>query len=314
MKFSGYALALGLLGAPAMAADLGKTDTPIKLAMTEQPGSQITAHVAAEVLKAAGYSVDLVDADEMSVFRQMDRGLIDANLEIWPANAVPSYEELVREGRLVELGELGVTPVEGLAYPAHMQNTCPGLPALEALRDCAAEFSGGTGTPVLIDYPVEWEGPGADLMTALDMPFETRPAASEAALVDALVTASENGDPVLAMFWQPHWAVAAHDLRFVELPVAEAACYEDPGFGPNKDAIGDCGFPALTTVKSVVRGFKTRWPAAYFLLEDFQIDNETQANLMVATERDGLAVSDVAANWAAENEDLVRSLIDSATQ
>ncbi|HCI99292.1 MAG TPA: glycine/betaine ABC transporter substrate-binding protein, partial [Sulfitobacter sp.] len=64
-------------------------------------------------------------------------------------------------------------------------------------------------------------------MAALDLSFTATPAASEAALVEALVKASTDGTPALAMFWQPHWAVAAHDLRFVELPEAEAACFED---------------------------------------------------------------------------------------
>ncbi|WP_297767972.1 ABC transporter substrate-binding protein [uncultured Roseovarius sp.] len=310
MKSTCCALALCALALPATAADLGKTEEPIKLALTEQTGSRITAHVAAEMLKAAGYTVEFVAADELSVFRQMDRGNIDANLEVWPANAAPSFNDLVNERKIIELGELGVAPVEGLAYPAHMETTCPGLPALDALRDCAASFATDGGMPLLTDYPVEWEGPGADLVSALALPFDAAPATSEQALVDTLVEASIEGTPALAMFWQPHWVVAAHDLRFVDLPTAEAACYEDAGWGPNPEAIGDCGFPALTSVKSVVHGFKTRWPAAYFLLEDFQISNETQAALMVAVERDGRPVADVAAEWAAENEDRWRPLIE----
>lgn len=312
MKSTCCALALCAFALPATAADLGKTEEPIKLALTQQTGAQITAHLAGELLKAAGYTVEFVPVEDMAVFRQMDRGNIDANLEIWPANAAPSFHDLVTARKLVELGDLGIAPLEGLAYPAHMETTCPGLPALEALRDCAAAFASDGGAPVLIDYPTAWEGPGADLMTALDLPFTTIPAASEQALVEALVNASTNGAPMLAMFWQPHWAATAHDLRFVELPEAEAACYEDASWGPNPNTLGDCGFPALTTVKSVVKGFKTRWPAAYFLLEDFQITNETQAQLMIAVERDGRPIADVAAEWAAANEESWRPLVDGA--
>lgn len=306
------ALALCTFAFPATAADLGKSEEPIKLALTQQSGAQITAHVAGEMLKAAGYSVELVPVEDIAVFRQMGRGNIDANLEIWPANAAPSFRDMMVERELVDLGELGIAPVEGLAYPAHMESTCPGLPALDALRNCAAAFASDGGTPVLIDYPAEWHGAGTDLMTALDLPFTATPAASEQALVEALVSASTNGTPALAMFWQPHWAVAAHDLRFVALPEAEAACFEDASWGPNPNAVGDCAIPTLTAVKSVVNGFKTRWPAAYFLLQNFQITNETQAALMVAVERDGRPVAEVAAEWAAANEDSWRPLVDDA--
>lgn len=313
MKSVCHALgALCALAVPVSAADLGHSETPIKLALGEQIGAQITAHVAGELLKAAGYQVAFVPVEDSAVFRQMDRGLIDANLEIWPANAAASFRDLTLERKIESLGDLGLVSTEGLAYPAHMEAQCPGLPAWEALRDCAAAFE-TSGGATLLDYPEDWEGPAADLIAALGLPFTVTPAASEAALVDALVTASTNGTPALAMFWRPHWAVAAHDLRFVTLPEAEAACLDDPAWGPNPDAIGDCGFPALNSEKSVVAGFKTKWPAAYFLLEDFQITVETQEALMRAVAQEGQTPAAAAARWVAENEDLWRPLVAAAT-
>lgn len=314
MKSTCCAIALCAFALPVTAAELGKSDEPIKLALTEETSAQITAHVAGALLTAAGYKVAYVPAEDMAVFRQMGRGNIDANLEIWPANAAPSYRDMVANRELVEMGDLGLTMTEGLAYPAHMEGSCPGLPALDALRACAASFATEGGAPVLIDYPSNWDGYGADLMTALDLPFTATPAASEAALVEALVSASTQGTPALAMFWQPHWAVAAQDLRFVDLPVAEAACYEDASWGPNPNAVGDCGVPALTSVKAVIKGVKTRWPAAYKLIEDFQMDNDTLAALLITVERDGRPVAEAVAEWAAANEESWRPLVDSATK
>lgn len=313
MKSIYHALcALCALAAPVSAADLGRSDEPIRLALGEQIGAQITAHVAGELLKAAGYDVAFVPVEDTAVFRQMDRGLIDAALEVWPANAAPSYRDLTLERKIESLGDLGLIPTEGLAYPAHMEALCPGLPAWEALRDCAAAFE-TDGAATVLDYPVDWEGPATDLVAALGLPFTVTPAESEEALVDALVAASTEGKPALAMFWRPHWAVAAHDLRFVTLPEAEAACFEDPAWGPNPTAVGDCGFPALSTEKSLVAGFKTKWPAAYFLLKDFQITAETQETLMIAVERDGQTPAQAAALWASENEALWRPLVEGAT-
>ncbi|WP_297538834.1 ABC transporter substrate-binding protein [Roseovarius sp.] len=313
MKSTCCALALFALALPASAADLGKSEEPIKLALTQETSAQITAHVAGELLKAAGYTVEFVAVEDIAVFRQMGRGNIDANLEIWPANAAPSYRDMVMDRELVEMGDLGLTMAEGLAYPAHMEASCPGLPALDALRACTSAFATDGGTPVLIDYPSAWDGQGADLMAALDLPFTATPAASEEALVEALVKASTDGTPALAMFWQPHWAVAAHDLRFVELPEAEAACFEDASWGPNPNAVGDCGFPAISSVKAIVKGFKSRWPAAYILIKDFQMDNDTLAALLTAVERDGRPIAEAAAEWAAANEESWRPLVESAT-
>jgi len=303
--------AMALIGltlpAATHAADLGDTDTAIRLALLPETGAQISAHVAGEVLGAMGYTVEYVEADQMRVFSDMRQGRIDVNVEVWEARAPGNYRDMILDGDLQDMGELGVTLSEGLAYPAHMEATCPGLPAWEALRDCAA-LSGLT----VVDYPEEWEGPAAGIIEALGLPFEVRPAASEADLSQTLTEASASGDPALVMFWRPHWAVAAQDLRFVTLPTPEAACYETPSWGPNPDLPGDCGIPSLEAVKTVIKGTKIKWPAAWYMLEDFQIDTETQEALMIAVEQEGRSVAEVAAEWRAANEETWQPVVDAA--
>ncbi|GAW35955.1 substrate binding domain of ABC-type glycine betaine transport system [Roseovarius sp. A-2] len=289
------------------AAELGHTDTAIKLALLPETGARITAHVAGEVLTAMGYAVEYVEAEQMRVFSDMKQGRIDVNLEVWEASAPANYRDMILDGDLQDMGELGVTLSEGLAYPAHMEATCPGLPDWEALRDCAA-LSG----LVVTDYPEAWDGPAASIIEAMGLPFEVRPAATETDLAQTLTEASTSGENALVMFWRPHWAVAAQDLRFVTLPTAEAACYETPSWGPNPDLPGDCGIPSLSAVKTVIKGTKIKWPAAWYMLEDFQLDTETQEALLRAVEQDGRPVAEVAGEWRATNEETWQPIVDAA--
>ncbi|MGX0877996.1 glycine betaine/proline transport system substrate-binding protein [Roseovarius sp. MBR-154] len=289
------------------AAELGDTGSAIRLALLPETGGQITAHLAGEMLTAMGYAVEYVEADHMRVFSDMKQGRIDANLEVWEARAPANYRDMILDGDLQDMGELGLTLSEGLAYPAHMEATCPGLPDWEALRDCAA-LSG----LVVTDYPEEWDGAAVGIIEALALPFEVRPAASEADLAETLSEASTSGDAALVMFWRPHWAVAAQDLRFVTLPTPEAACFETASWGPNPDLPGDCGIPSLQAVKTVIKGTKIKWPAAWYMLEDFQLGTETQEALMLAVEQEGRPVAEVAANWLAANEETWKPVVDAA--
>ncbi|SHL22251.1 glycine betaine/proline transport system substrate-binding protein [Roseovarius marisflavi] len=313
MKSTCLAIALTGLALPAFAVELGATDKAIKLAINDWTGQQITTHIAGDMLEAAGYKVEYVPVEYDAMFREMIKDNVDGALEIWRATAVIRFTDYLRSKDIVEIGDLGISPKEGLAYPAHMEAKCPGLPNWEALRSCADAFA-TNGAAELLDYPEDWEGPGADLMTAFDLPFTATPAASEEALVDALVNASKNETPILATFWSPHWAVAAYDLRFVEMPAGEAECHENPAWGANPNEVGDCDFVSTEVVKAVVKDFKRTWPAAYKILEAYQISNEQQQALMVEVERDGRPVADVAADWIAANEESWRSIVDTATQ
>ena len=121
----------------------------------------------------------------------------------------------------------------------HVEELCPGLPAWEALMDCAQVFTSAETIPMgrLVDYPADWGTPGADRMTGLALPFKAIPAGSEGALIAELRSSTEQKSPLLITFWQPHWAMSAYDVQFVDLPVGEDACFNDPAWGPNPASV-----------------------------------------------------------------------------
>ena len=65
-------LSLGL--SSAFAADMGAKDETIKLTINEWTGQHISAHIAGEVLKKAGYNVEYVTAGYDAQFTAMADG------------------------------------------------------------------------------------------------------------------------------------------------------------------------------------------------------------------------------------------------
>ncbi|MGR3624403.1 ABC transporter substrate-binding protein [Pseudophaeobacter sp.] len=317
MKKSTFACVLGaatLVAGMGQAAELGAVDQPIKLAINEWTGQHVTTHIAGEMLKAAGYNVEYVTAGMMNQFQAIADGEIHATLEIWSSNVSDEYANKVSEGTIHELGDLELDAKEGIAYPAHVAELCPGLPAWEALKDCAPLFASAETLPAgrLVDYPADWGTPGADRMTGLALPFKAVPAGSEGALIAELRASTERNTPLLITFWQPHWAMSAYDVKFVDLPVGEEACFNDPAWGPNPDAVNDCDFAPSRIFKASWSGMAETWPAAFEILTNYTLAVEHQQPMMGAIDVDGGKVEEVVATWMAANEDTWRPVVDAA--
>lgn len=319
MTLKGISLAVStvaLVAGTSHAADMGAVDKPIKLAINEWTGQHVSTHVAGEMLKAAGYQVEYVTAGYMNMYQAMSDGEIHGAMEIWSSNVSEDYAKKVADGGVTELGDLGLAAKEGIAYPAHVAELCPGLPAWEALQNCAQVFATAETIPQgrLVDYPADWGTPGADRMVGLELPIKAVPAGSEGALIAELRASTERKTPLLITFWQPHWAMSAYDVQFVDLPPGEEACFTDPAWGPNPNAINDCDFAASRIFKAGWSGIAETWPAAHEILSNYQLDVADQQPMMGAIDVDGGSVEEVVAAWMADNEGKWRPVVDAATK
>ena len=307
------ATAIGL-ATSVMAADMGDVADPIKLAVNEWTGQHVSTHVAGQMLEAAGYKVEYVTAGYMNMYQAMADGEIHGAMEIWSSNVSDQYAEMVAAGSVVELSALGLDAKEGIAYPAHVEAMCPGLPAWEALKNCAIQFATADTIPAgrLVDYPADWGTPGADRMTGFGLPFKAVPAGSEGALIAELRASTEKTSPLLIVFWQPHWAMSAYDVKFVDLPVGNEDCFNDPAWGPNPNAVNDCDFSPTRIFKAGWSGIEEKWPAAFEILTNYQLAVEDQQPMMGAIDVDGRAIEEVVAEWMAANEAKWKPVVDSA--
>lgn len=268
------------------------------------------------MLQAAGYKVEYVTAGYQNMWQAMSEGQLDAAVEVWGSNVTEQYKQMNKEGKIEDLGPLGLDAREGFVYTPHVAELCPGLPAWEALKDCAGVFATAETLPAgrLVDYPGEWGTPGADRIAALGLPFKAIPAGSEGALVSEFKASTERKTPLIAVFWQPHWAIAKYNLKFVELPKGTEECYSDPKVGPNPDVTGDCDFLPTRVFKAAWPGLKDKWPAAYEILKGLTLSTEQQQPLMGAIDVDGQPVEAVTSQWLEANAASWKAVVDAAVK
>ncbi len=296
------ALSLGL----GLAQAEPESNDPIKLTLHDWTGQLITTNLMAEVLKKAGYNVELVQADYLAQFAGLETGDLHVAMEMWETTGREAMDAATATGKVENIGPTGMKAKEEWWYPSYMKDKCPGLPNWEALKSdaCAEAFSTAETAPKgrYLGGPVTWGGFDDERVEALDLPFEVIHAGTDAALFAELESAYQRQAPILLWVYAPHWAPAKYEGEWVEFPEYTAECYTDPKWGSNPDMAYDCGKPFGEIWKVGWAGVKDKWPGAYAAIKAFTIDNDQMGAMITEVDLDGKTVETVVADWMGKNE------------
>lgn len=293
----------GLTSGPIMAAEVGTADEPIKLAMLEWTGAQISSQIAGKILEKAGYKAEYVTAGNYPHFQGLADGEISASVEIWLNNVGDVYPKVLEAGQIEDLGTLGLKTNEGWIYPKFMEELCPSLPSWEALKDPACV--GLLATPDtlpngrFLDYPADWGSRAATIIADNSLPLTAVPSGSEGAMLAELRAAEAAKTPLVMMFWAPHFIFAEVEVGWIEMPPCVDQSNEHCIMPPDVN-------------KVVWSGFSQKWPAAHEVLKSFQLSTEDQQKMMLAIDEKGESLDAVTTAWVAENEAIWRPWVDAA--
>ena len=307
---AGSALAL-LLSSGIAHAD---SSDPIKIAINEWTGQHISAHIAGSVLEKAGYSVEYVTAGAVPQFAAISQGNLHLQPEVWDNNVGDIYPKAVENGDIVQIGGLGLDPREGWMYPPYMKEKCPGLPAVSALAECSQAFASPETFPQgrLITYPADWGTRSKDLVKNAGLPLQPIAGGSEGAMIAEVKAAYQAKEPILVMFWQPHWIHSDFDFEWIEFPEYKEDCDSNPEHGISPDKTGDCGFAQASITKIVSKDFEQNWPGAFKAMQAMSIDNATQNNLMLEIDNKKRDLEEVISEWMDNNQDTWQPWVDAA--
>lgn len=298
-------LALALTGPAATAAEMGAADEPIKLAMLEWTGAQISTQIAGRVLEKAGYKVEYVTAGNYPQFTGLGDGTLSASVEVWMNNVGEIFPKTMEAGTIEDIGSLGLETREGWIYPKFVEEVCPGLPDWTALEkpDCVAALATPDTLPNgrFLDYPADWGSRAATIIADNNLPYVAIPAGSEGAMVAELRSAAATKTPLLMMFWAPHFVLAEVDAGWVTMP-------------PCKDQTNEHCITPPDVDKIVWSGFKDKWPAAYEVLKAFQVSAADQQVMMLRVSDKGEALAAVADEWMANNEAVWKPWVEAGSK
>ncbi|MBZ8118936.1 ABC transporter substrate-binding protein [Roseovarius sp. LXJ103] len=293
-----------MLAGPALSQAVPESDDTIKIMTGDWTSIGLQGEMMSLILQTVGYNTELVVADDSGRYPGFENGDLHISMETWQTTQLQNLEKSVATGKVLDMGETGLRGVEDWWYPLYMKERCPGLPAWEALKECAEVFATADTTPNgrYVGGPVSWGDHDERMVAALDLPFDIVHPGTDAAMFAELKSAYDREAPIVLWVWQPHWVTSVYEGEYVQFPQFELACFEDPAWGPNPDATYDCGKPYGWIKKMAWAGGEEKWPCAYDIVRNYQMDNDTMAALLVEVDLNGRSSTEVATEWLMEND------------
>ena len=280
---------------------------PIKLTLHDWTGQLITTNIMAEVLKEAGYNVELVPADYIAQFAGLQTGDLHVAMEMWETTGRDAIDEYTADGRVVNVGTTGMDAIEEWWYPSYMKEKCPGLPNWEALKDpaCAANFAtaDSDGKGRWLEGPYEWH---TDVMPnrlkglGIDDLWTVKFAGSADALWAELKAAKAEGRGTVIFNWSPNFTDAA-GFTFIEFPPYFEGCRLEQG--GSLETTG-CGSPKGWLKKAAHIKFPLSHPDAYKFYTKMSFTAPQIGTMADLVDNQGLSHADAAAKFIADNRDL----------
>ncbi len=279
----------------------------IRLALTDWTGSRINVAIA-EVLieRRLGYPVTLepVEGDLMAMLSQLERGELDAALEIWPSSLSDREQSVIEAGRVDDLGPLGIEGRIGWYVPAYVIEDDPTLARWDGYRDtdAARRFATADTEPDgrFLGTDPGYEQFDEELVDALELPFEVVYSGSEDETRRELALATAAREPILLYWWSPTAEIADYGLVKVELPPRTEECLERFADGEPMS----CDYAADRLFKLASPTLADTAPELHAFLRNFSLSTEDQTELISRAETGGESIASVAEEWISDNQEV----------
>jgi glycine betaine/proline transport system substrate-binding protein len=287
-----------------------KLSGSITLAVNPWDGHAADANVAKIILEKQGMTVKLTDIDENAAWPALDKGSIDANLEVWPSGHGKDIETYITDKKsVVDGGLLGVTGQIGWFIPKFVADAHPEFKTSEGLKtQAAADYfktaeTGDQGQFLLGDP--SYVSYDADIIKNLGLPFKVVVGGGEAALITAIDNALKDKTPLLFYFYNPQWKWAnpefADSVVSVELPAITPECTKSAADGGNDHKYA-CAYPPDKLMKAISAKLETKNPGAFDFLKNMKLTDVDQNTITSYKNVDKMTIEQASQKWVDDNE------------
>lgn len=303
------AAVVAMLPTVALADGIAESDDPIIIVQNNWTSQLVLSTVTGKVLESLGYTVEYAPSDTQLQFAAIAAGDLHFQVEAWEGSMKPAFEAALAEG-MIDAGTHDAVTREEWWVPSYVLETCPDATDWKGLNACASQFATAETAPKgrFVGPPSDWGKNYADRVKALEMDFVAINVGQAATLWAELQSAYDRKEPIVLFNWTPNFIESKFEGKFVDFPLPEPACFEDPSWGPNPNATGDCGAPHGGWLKKAAwSGLSEDFPNAWKVLQKINFTNAQIARAALMVDVDGMTPEEAADKWMAENADVVAS-------
>ena len=273
-----------------------ETEDTIILAQADWESNEFHNEVVRILIEEGyGVAVQTVPADTAVMVASLRTSDIDLSMEVWSDN-IPTYQDELDSGDLVELSVNFDDNKQGLYIPQYLADEYPGLRTVQDLKDYVSLFPNPEGGDKGIIYggPDGWSA--TEFLEAkmeaygLNEYFEFRKIDSSATMNATLAGAYATGDPWVGYNWEPTWALGLYDLFLLE----------DSEYSSDDFADGIGAFPTVRVTVVVDKTFEERYPEITEFLRNYTTSSDITSAALAYMQENNLEAAD-AAIWFLEN-------------
>lgn len=234
------------------------------------------ANMWQQLLEEKGYEVELSPVSKSVLFSALGQGDLDLTLETWlPTTDAPFLEPYKDAIAIHEQWYEGTGM--GLMVPDYVD-----IDSIEELGDRGDEFN---ATIVGIDAGSAIAALTDDVIDEYGLSSFHQSNSSEPAMMAALGDAYRHREPIVVTLWNPHWAFAQYDLKYLDDP---------------QNIYGD----SENIFWMSRQGFATAYPDVTAMLDAWHMDDDQLSGLMAEIEQAGDPAKGAHA-WIASHRGLV---------
>jgi glycine betaine/proline transport system substrate-binding protein len=306
----------------------------IKLADTQFQSLWINNAIAAFIIENGfEYPVETVEMTTPVAQKSLEEGDVDIWMELWRANWLDHYNEIIESGAIIDLGPTYERSAQGWYVPRYVIDGDPE----RGLEPLAPDLKSVDDLPLYKELFADPEEPEKGLFVScitgwqcaainevkihaygLDETYNILEPGSSGALDAAIAGAYKKGDPIFAYYWEPTWLIGLYDMVMLEEPAYTDACWEEMKLSQGDERTvsledvqpsAGCAYETLAIHKGVNSSLAERAPDLVDFLEKLDITTaglNRAAAYMTAEE----ATADEAAVWyLREYEDLWKTWV-----
>jgi len=254
---------------------LAQGQNKITIPLNKWTSQRVLSKAVGHIIEKLNVPVEYLNISAYDQWGALQRGVIHFQIEVWQPSMAKSFNKLVSDYEIIDMGFHKAKVTEDWWYPKYIEELCPDLPNWQALNKCKKLFSNSNSSNKGVYYAGPWDYGDADIIRALDLDFEIKRLPDEFALWEALMEATKNKRPILLLNWSPNWTDTNIEGQFIKFPSYTLACETQPEWGLNKKLVKDCGNPKNGWLKKAAwPKLKKNFPCVYQLIKNITLTNE----------------------------------------
>ncbi len=273
--------------------------------------------------KGFGCEVEVIPGTTLPLLTALGKGDVDIVMEVWKDNVTEAWNQLESAGKVQDLGVNFPDAIQGIYVPTYLikgdasRGITAKAPDLKHVNDLVKykelfldpeEPNKGRFYNCILGWSCEDVNTKKLSAYGLDRHFTNFRPGTGAALIAAIVSAYQKGEPIVAYYWGPTWLLGKYDLTMLEEPPYDEKIWNQ--LGKEKRPKQATAYPPVKVFIGANKKFITDAPRTTQFLKSYETSNKLISEaLAYMQDKEGRTAEDAAVHFLRTHRELLKAWV-----